>query len=100
LTLVQLTLYDQLRSSSEDFAQMATFVKKLAATKGLPNSQQGGGGQGGGGKKPRPTCSHCGKKGHVETECRTKHPDLQAAHLAGKGGRGGDKGKGGLAKQH
>jgi hypothetical protein len=59
LTLVQLTLYDQLRSSSEDFAQMATFVKKISATKGLPNSQQGGGAQGGGAKKARPTCSHC-----------------------------------------
>jgi hypothetical protein len=85
-TLVQLTLYDQLRSSSEDFSQMATFVKKMVSTKGLPASQQGGG------KKPRPTCSHCGKKGHVETDCRSKHPELQAAFLAGNGGGGGGNG--------
>jgi len=39
-TLVQLTLYDQLRSSSEDFSQMATFVKKMVSTKGSPASKQ------------------------------------------------------------
>jgi hypothetical protein len=38
LSLVHLTLYEQLRTSSEDFAQMASFVKKMTSTKGLPNS--------------------------------------------------------------